>query len=92
MTAPSLPIPMDPQALAHLNPTLFPRHKADELVLGQKIRYRDKRTGQIMECTVEDSGTSRLRGNWFLVLYGPEEREVEVTATQMEEMLVNRVE
>ena len=42
-----------------------------------------------MECTVEDFGTGRVKGDWFLLGYPTGEEEV--TATEMKEILANRI-
>lgn len=88
---PDSPDLMDPQLPAHLISTYYPtltKEPGDDL-LGQTIRYRDSKN-EIKECTVDDYGTSRLKGDWFYVTYN-DDVGTEVTASEMKSMLASRV-
>jgi hypothetical protein len=82
---PPLPLP--------LVPIHFPKADVDKRgleLLGSTIRYHDGKNGKIMECTIDDFGTSHLKGDWFLVTYD-DDTAFEITASDMNDILKNRV-
>jgi hypothetical protein len=96
VTHPASLAAMDPPPPAHLVPVLFPAADAlsedsdTEALFDQPLRYWDAKNGKVVECTVEDCVTSRLRGKYYIVAYG-EGLEEEVSEREMQEMLKNRV-
>lgn len=60
-----------------------------EDLLGKTIRHRDG-NGEIASCTIHDFGTSRLKGDWYLVSYD-DGGETEITANEMKDILDSRV-
>ena len=93
---PDDPESMHPRLPSHLERTLYPETTAHDTslderpnLIGQKIRFRDQTTGEMMECTVQGYGTSKLRGDWFEVVFGDE--EVRITAEEMKEILASRI-
>jgi hypothetical protein len=93
ITLPENPDAMDPPLPEHIKAAFFPKTAAEQgrMELGAKlidkrIRYREDRSGEILECTVRDYGTSHLRGNFFTVVYG-DETEDEVTERMMTKIL-----
>ena len=97
---PKSPNSMDPELLpSHLASAFFPNHSAGAVdlvgefgphLLGTTIKCRDQETLEVIECTIQDYGTSQLRGNWYEVVYG-EAEERRITAQEMKEMLDNLV-
>jgi hypothetical protein len=90
---PTSPSSMHPPPPPHLVPVLFPNASPDpnpDALFGAQIRYRDVKTGKVMECSVDDCVTSRLRGKYFIISYGEGEVD-EVSEREMHEMLQNRV-
>jgi len=81
---------MDPPPPPHTVPVLFPKAESKQELLGTEIRYRDPKGGKTITFTVGDCVTSRLRGDWFVVMYDNGE-EAEVSASEMKEILNNRV-
>ena len=80
---------MDPPPPAHLVPVLFPGTQSEsdtEALFNQEIRYWDVKKEKVMECTVVDCVTSRLRGKYYIVRYG-DGSEDEVSEREMQEML-----
>ena len=93
---PDDPESMHPRLPSHLERMLYPETTAHDTshdegpnLIGQTIRFRDQTTGGTMECTVQDCGTSKLRGDWFEVVFGDE--EVRITSEEMKEMLSSRI-
>lgn len=71
-------------------------HEDHKLELGphfinQTIRFRDPKTGKVVECKVQDCGTSHIKGDWFEVVYD-DMKNSQVMARELKEMLANRVE
>jgi hypothetical protein len=84
-TLPHDPESIDPRLPSHLEPDLGPN------LMDQTILFRDQVSGKTTECTVQDYGTSRLRGDWFGVVFGDEDSEVQITEDEMKEILSSRV-
>ena len=90
---PVLPATPDPRLPSHITSVFYPTdvNERDDgnfwPKLGQKIRFRKPESGQIVQCTVQDYGTSKLKGNWFEVLYDDEDEEVNVTEREMRGVL-----
>ena len=83
---------MDPRLPSHLERMLYldaTAHDDGTNLIGQTIRFRDQTTGETMECTVQDCGTSKLRGDWFEVVFG--DKEMRITTEEMKEMLSSRI-
>ncbi|KAM6495574.1 hypothetical protein JOM56_008280, partial [Amanita muscaria] len=59
-------------------------------LIDKTVRYRDQETGKIMELTIQDCGTSHLKGEWFEVEYD-DLTVLQITAGELEEILANRV-
>jgi hypothetical protein len=66
-------------------------HKLGPHLLDQTFRYLDQETDLVMEFTIQDCGTSHLRGEWFEVEYD-DLTVLQITAGELKEMLANRVE
>jgi hypothetical protein len=83
---------MNPPPPPHLVPVLFPSNAEPDpdTLFGAQIRYRDAKTGKVMECTVDDCVTSRLRGKYFIITYADGELD-EVSESDIREMLKNRI-
>jgi len=84
---------MKAQLPSYLVPVYFPKANGDKRgleLIGSTIRYHDGKISKIMECTIADFGTSHLKGDWFLVTYD-DDTAVEITASDMDDILKNRV-
>jgi hypothetical protein len=83
---------MNPRLPPHLERVFYKETTTHEdlglSLMGQTIRFRDQTTGETKECTIQDFGTSKLRGDWFEVVFGDE--EVRVTTEEMKEILSSR--
>ncbi|KIL68299.1 hypothetical protein M378DRAFT_158836 [Amanita muscaria Koide BX008] len=69
--------------------TTTPRELGPHLI-DKTVRYRDQETGKIMELTIQDCGTSHLKGKWFEVEYD-DLTVLQITSGKLEEILANRV-
>lgn len=67
-----------------------PSHHIEPDLIGTTIRTLNGQTGEIVGCTIQDYGTSELRGDWFEVVYD-DERELRISRGEMDEMLALRV-
>jgi len=68
---------------------------ADSDLIGQTIRYQDSVTGCVRVCSVEDIGTSKMKGKWYMITDknsndSEEPREHMITAKEMEDILAMR--
>jgi hypothetical protein len=99
---------MLPESLNSMNPE-FPPHlqsaffststehydgvEIDPRLIGTTISFFDGKTGKIMECTVQDYGTSQLRGDWVEVVYNDtrDSELLRISLGEMKEILANRV-
>jgi hypothetical protein len=59
-----------------------------ESLLDKPFHFRDPRTGKATECTLVDYGTSRMRGDWFEVVY-EDGKESQISDKEMNEILDN---
>lgn len=87
--------PSYPDFPPHLQDTLCPDRAcsvmADTDLIGRTIRYRDSVTGYVRECTVEDIGTSKMKGNWYMITDKDNDEEYMITAKEMKDILATRV-
>jgi hypothetical protein len=79
---------------------MYPRHttsgraKGGELgphLVGQTIRFRDQKTDFVVECTIQDCGTSHLRGEWFEVIYGAATGSQQISKLELRDIMANYV-
>lgn len=85
----------------HLLPILYPSLSDNATVrkdcepgphlIGQKVRCHDREMGDIIEFTIQDCGTSHLKGEWFEIMYEHDEGASQITAREMKVMLDDRV-
>jgi hypothetical protein len=82
------------QLPTHIQSVLFPTSQEYGVDIGQligtTIRFADGETGEIAECSIQDCGTSQLRGDWVEVMYN-DGRELQIPLKEMNEILANRV-
>lgn len=71
----------------------FKRLSVDQtLELGDIILHTRLGSDDRLECTVVDLGTSRAKGDWFLVSYADNpDIEVELSDWEMSEILAHRI-
>ncbi|KAM6495573.1 hypothetical protein JOM56_008279 [Amanita muscaria] len=69
--------------------TTTPRELGPHLI-DKTVRYHDQETGKIMELTIQDCGTSHLKGEWFEVEYD-DLTVLQITAGELKEILANCV-
>jgi hypothetical protein len=85
---------MDPKLPPHLQSAFFPELDStkDEIgdLIGTTIHFLDGKSRMVMACTIQDCGTSRLRGDWVEVVYN-ETTEMRISPEEMKEILANRV-
>jgi hypothetical protein len=90
---PDNPESMDSRLPSHLERVFYMETTTHEdlgpNLMGQTIRFRDQTTGETMECTVQDCGTSKLRGDWFEVVFDDE--EMQITTEEMKEILLSSI-
>ena len=81
----------NPDIVTHPNllPDTLSDSDTDEL-FDQRIRYWDAKNGKVMEFSLQDCVTSRLRGKYYIVTY-VEGLEEEVSEREMQEILRVRV-
>lgn len=61
-------------------------------LVGTTIRHLDGKTGEVVECTVYDYGTSYLRGDWVEVAYELEDdRGMHIPMEEMNDILSSRI-
>ena len=82
------------QLPTHIRSALFPTSQEHGVDIGQligtTIRFADGDTGEIVECRIQDHGTSQLRGDWVEVMYS-DGQELQIPLKEMNEILANRV-
>ena len=89
--------PNYPDFPLHLQDALFPDQArpmmADADLIGQTIRYRDIVTGYVRlgECTVDDMGTSKMRGKWYMITEKDGDEDYMITAKEMKDILATRM-
>ncbi|KAF8636138.1 hypothetical protein AX17_003761 [Amanita inopinata Kibby_2008] len=66
-------------------------NNAEEDLFDQDILYEDPNTGAHRICTVVDSGSSRLRGEYFEVIFDHAETTEILSGEEMDEILARRV-
>jgi hypothetical protein len=81
---------LPPHLMCAIIPTSKEHVGNTECDIGTTIRYLDIDRGKIMECTIQDYGTSELRGDWVEVVYD-DEREMRISQGEMDEILANRI-
>src|SRR6266852_5234155 len=79
------PLPSYPRSA--FSPTSMEDGVGFQHLVGTTIRFPDDRTGEITDCTIQDCGTSHLRGDWIEVVYD-DGRELRISP---EEMLARKV-
>jgi len=89
-----LPEPPNSTLPPHLQSAFFPTSTVPAVVIGPyhigtTFSFLDKTSGEIMECTIQDYGTSELRGDWVEVVYN--NRELRISPGEVNDMLANRV-
>lgn len=62
-------------------------HRVD---IGTTISYVDMESGKINKCTIQDYGTSQLKGDWVEVVYN-DMTESRISQKEMEGILANRI-
>lgn len=77
------------------NPSTVPAprdpHTIQSLEVDEVISYTLPGSSEILECTVIDIGTSRVKGSWFRVVHAKNPGvEVELSAWEMKELLTRR--
>ena len=79
---------------------MYPRNAAsghangDELgphLIGQTIQFRDHKTDSVVDCTIEDCGTSHLRGEWYEVVYGAATESHQISKAELRDIMASRV-
>lgn len=97
MILPDSPDAMDPALPSHLLSAVYPpsadsatKRELGPHLINETVRYRDQETGKIMESTVQDYGTSHVKGEWFEVM-NDDLTVLQITAGELKEMLANRV-
>ena len=63
----------------------------DADLIGQTIRYPDSVTGYVRECTVDDIGTNKMKGNWYMITDKDSDEEYMITAKEMKNILATRM-
>lgn len=56
---------------------------ADEDLIGQTIRYPDSVAGDVRESTVHDTGTSKMSGNWYMIIDKDSDEEYMISEKEM---------
>jgi hypothetical protein len=79
----------------HLQSAFFPTSTVHAVVIGPHLigttfSFLDGKSGEIMKCTVQDYGTSQLRGDWVEVISN-DTTELRISPEEMKDMLANRV-
>ncbi|KAM6495575.1 hypothetical protein JOM56_008281 [Amanita muscaria] len=94
---PVSPDATDPELPSHLLSAIYPAlagstttRELGPHLIDQTVRYRDQGTGKIMELTIQDCGTSHLKGEWFEVMYD-DLTVLQITARELKTILANRV-
>jgi hypothetical protein len=67
------------------------RKKYGSSLIGQSIRFRGQERDTILEVTVLDCGTSHLRGDWFEILDDGASESKMITASELDDIMANRV-
>ena len=67
------------------------REKYGSSLIDQSIRFLDQQRDTILEVTVLDCGTSHLRGDWFEILDEGASESRMITASELDDIMANRV-
>ena len=83
---------------SHLLPVLYPtivhNVEAGELgpqLINKTVECRDQETDEVVTFTIQDYGTSHVKGEWFEIMY-EDLTVLQITTVELKEMLANQVE
>ena len=80
----NLPLASHPQPA--ISATLLVKHRHQDLI-DTTIRYRNRESGEVMECIVRDCGTSVRGGDWVEVAYNDLHRVLRISPEEMDDIL-----
>ena len=60
-------------------------------LVGQTIWFHNHETNSIVKCTIQDCGTSVLRGDWFEVVYDGNTGSQQISKGEMKDIMANCV-
>src|ERR1700729_1437257 len=89
------PNSMDMTLPPDLRSTFFPTSSStahaviiEPHLIGTTFSFLNGKSGEIKQCTVQDYGTSQLRGDWVEVVYN-DATELRISPEEMKDMLAN---